>query len=272
MFSKQIIIRIKFFLYEIYIKRRLIYELAKRNFQQQYMGSYLGFIWVFLQPLIFIGILYSVFTLGFRTGGATDIPFVVYLITGMIAWMYFADIISSTTGIISNHSYLVKKVDFRLSILPIVKILSGLIPHLFFLCIAVLVAWVNGFPPSFYAFQALYYLTGMMALLIGLGWITSSTSLFVSDVIKVVAIIVQFGFWLTPIIWDIAMIPVQYRWIVKINPMCYVVNGYRDSFVYKVPFWHHAHETLYFWTFTLVVLYFGITVFGKLRPHFAEVV
>ena len=140
--NKQIVSRIKAFLFEIYAKRQLIYELTKRNFQQQYMGSYLGFIWVFLQPLIFIVILYAVFTLGFRTGGSADIPFAVYLVTGMIAWMYFTDIINSTTATITNHSFLIKKIDFRLSILPIVKILSGLIPHLFFLFIAIIIAWI----------------------------------------------------------------------------------------------------------------------------------
>ena len=270
--SRPIFNRIKKFLLEIYDKRRLIYELAKRNFQQQYMGSYLGFIWVFLQPLLFISILYTVFSLGFRSGSATDIPFAVYLITGMIAWLYFADILNSTTGIISGHSFLVKKVDFRLSILPLVKIFSGLVPHLFFLFIALIVAWINGFAPSLYSLQVLYYLAGMIALLIGLGWITSSTSLFVSDVRRVVGITVQFGFWLTPIFWNISMVPPQYQWIIKLNPMYYIVNGYRDSFIYHVPFWHHGRETLYFWAVTVVILYFGITVFGKLRPHFAEVV
>ena len=61
--------RIKGFLSAIYLKRAIIFELAKRDFQQQYMGSYLGFVWVFLQPLLFILVLYSVFTFGFRRGG-----------------------------------------------------------------------------------------------------------------------------------------------------------------------------------------------------------
>lgn len=267
-----LLIRIKGFVTEIYIKRGIVYELAKRNFQQQYMGSYLGFIWVFLQPLIFVSILYAVFTFGLRGAQSTDIPFAVYLISGMIAWMYFAEILGATSGVISGHAFLVKKVDFRLSILPIVKIFSSLIPHLFFLVIAVIVSWLNGFAPSFYIFQAFYYLGAMILLLLGLGWITSSTSLFVSDVIKLVSIATQFGFWLTPIFWSINALPPQYRWLIQLNPMCYIVNGYRDSLVYKVPFWEHPGATLYFWAVTLCILYIGISVFGKLRPHFAEVV
>ena len=163
------------------------------------------------------------------------------------------------------------RVDFRLSILPIVKILSALVPHFFFILLAVLVSWINGFNPSVYTLQLIYYLFAMIALLVGLGWLSSSTSLFVNDITKVVAILVQFGFWLTPIFWNMKMIPQQYQWVVKLNPVCYIVTGYRDSLVYHVPFWDRPLESIYFWIVTFVVLYFGITVFGKLRPHFAEV-
>ncbi len=264
--------RIQSFFQDIYAKRAIIGELAKRDFQQQYMGSYLGFIWVFLQPLLFIIILYIVFTFGFRSGASTDMPFVVYLISGMIGWMYFASILNISTSIISSSSFLVNKVDFRLSILPIVKILSDLIPHFFFILLAILIAWINGYAPSFYTLQIFYYLFCMITLLLGFSWMTSSTNLFVKDVGQIVSIITQFGFWMTPIFWNINSIPPQYQWLVKLNPMCYVVLGYRDSLVYKIGFWHHPYLTLYFWGFSGFVLLLGITIFGKLRPHFAEVI
>ena len=264
--------RIKKFLIDIYLQRRVIYELAKRDFQQQYMGSYLGVIWVFLQPLIFIGILYVVFTFGFKSAPTTSMPFVVYLISGMIAWMYFSNILSVTTGVIVSYAFLVKKGDFRLSILPIVKILSALVPHLFFVVLAIITAWINGYPPSFYTLQVFYYLFAMVVLLLGLSWITSSTNIFVKDVSKVVSIVVQFGFWLTPIFWQIEKIPAAYQWIVKLNPAYYIITGYRDSLVSRIPFWSHAWETFLFWGMTVLILYTGINVFGRLRPHFGEVV
>jgi len=264
--------RTKGFLIDIYVKRAIIYELAKRDFQLQYMGSYLGFIWVFLQPLIFISILYAIFTFGFRSGSSIDMPFSVYLITGMISWLYFSNILNVTVDVISSHAYLVNKVDFRLSILPIVKILSALVPHLFFILIAILIAWFHGFAPSIYTLQIFYYLFAMVALLLGFGWMTSSTSIFVKDVSKVVSIVVQFGFWLTPIFWNISMIPQKYQWIVKLNPVFYIISGYRDSLVSKIPFWSHPFGSLYYWVFTALVLFCGIAIFVKLRPHFAEVI
>jgi len=265
--------RTKIFFTDIYDKRSILYELAKRDFQQQYMGSYLGVVWVYLQPLLFITVLYLVFTFGFKSGSSSDgVPFAVYLISGMIPWLYIAGNLTAGANIIRQHAFLLKKVDFRLSMLPIVKLLSSAIPHLFFIMIAILVAVLNGIYPTLYTFQVLYYFLAMVALLLGLSWLTSSTNIFVPDVFKAVGVIVTFGFWLTPVFWDIAKIPEQYQWIIKLNPATYIVQGYRDSIIAHIGFWEKPYETLYFWSVTGITLWIGITVFKKLRPHFAEVV
>tara|TARA_X000000950_G_C13904216_1_gene656135 strand:- start:240 stop:1043 length:804 start_codon:yes stop_codon:yes gene_type:complete len=262
----------KNFVLDIFRKRNIIYELAKRDFQRQYQGSYLGFVWMFLQPLVFISVLYTVFSLGFRINESTYMPFSLYLIIGMICWMYFAENFSANCGIIKNHSFLVKKVDFRLSILPLVKMSSSLIPHLVLLVTVICFAWYHGYSPSLYTLQIFYYFLAMFLLLLGLGWMTSSTSIFVKDVSKVVNMLVQFGFWLTPLFWNIQMIPLTYQWIVKLNPVYYIVTGYRDSIVSRIPFWERPDETIYFWLVTLFFLWAGISVYRKLKPHFAEVI
>jgi ABC-type polysaccharide/polyol phosphate export permease len=267
------ILDIKKFVGNIILKRRAIYELAKRDFQAQNKNTYLGIIWGYIQPLTYIILLVLVFSIGLRTNpGGKGVPFVVYLITGMIGWQFFSGTFGSLTQVVKTHSFLVKKGDFSLSILHIAKILSEIIPHLVLLIVAVLVCWFNGFLPGVYTLQLIYYLAAMFFLLLGLGWITSSTSIFVQDVSNVVSIFCQFGFWFTPIIWNIERIPLKYQWIVKLNPMCYIVNGYRDSLIYKVPFWSKPYETLYFWFFTLMVLLIGVVVFRRLKPHFGEVI
>ena len=67
------------------------------------------------------------------------------------------------------------------------------------------------------------------------------------------------------------MIPAQYRWIVNLNPAYYFVNGYRNSFVYRIPFWERPHVALYYWLLTLLVLIVGAVIFRRLKPHFGEV-
>lgn len=260
-----------YFFCDILDKRSIIFELAKRDLQQQYMGSYLGFVWLFLQPLLYIFVLYVVFTVGFRAGISEDMPFAIYLVTGMVAWLHFSSNFSANTSVIRSYSFLVKKVDFRLSVLPIVQMLSSLVAHVFLILVAISLAWYKGYAPSLYTFQLVYYLFAMSALLLGLGWMTSSMSIFVKDVTKIVTIFIQFGFWLTPIFWNISMIPDKYRWIIELNPAYYIVTGYRDSIVGQVAFWERDN-TIYFWIFTLVTLYVGISIYRRLRPHFAEVI
>ena len=162
--------RSKNFLTSIYDKRSILYELAKRDFQQQYMGSYLGFVWIYLQPLLFVSVLYIVFTMGFKSGGGSDgVPFAVYLISGMIAWFYIAENLNAGTAIIRQHSFLLKKVDFRLSMLPIVKLLSSSIPQLFFIFIAICIAALNGIYPTFYTLQIIYYFIPWLCCFLVLG-------------------------------------------------------------------------------------------------------
>ncbi|UCH97264.1 MAG: ABC transporter permease [Candidatus Aminicenantes bacterium] len=263
---------IKKFVGIIFLKKSAIYELAKRDFQAQNRNTYLGIIWGYIQPLTYIVLLVLVFTIGLRTNPGGAVPFVVYLISGMIAWQFFSGTFNSLTQVVKSHSFLVKKGDFSLSILHVAKILSSLIPHLVLLLVTMIVCWLHGILPGFYTLQLIYYLAAMFFLLLGLGWITSSTSIFIQDVSNVVTIITQFGFWFTPIIWNITRIPQKYQWIIKLNPMCYIVNGYRDSLIYKVPFWEKPFDALYFWCFTILALLIGVVVFRRLKPHFGEVI
>ena len=217
-------------------------------------------------------VLYLVFTFGVRSPPATGAPFSVHLISGMIAWLFLTENLQSMANVIRQHGFLIKKLNFRLSILPVVKLLSSLLPHIAFILFALIVASANGIYPSVYSLQVIYYLLAMMSLLLGMGWLTSSTNLFVTDVSKFVAIICQLGFWVTPIFWNIEKIPQDYQWILKLNPAYYIVTGYRDSLIYQVPFWSKPWETAYYWVITLVFAGIGMVVFRRLRPHFAEVV
>lgn len=263
---------IKSFARNLIRSRGLIIDLAKRDYRQQNQGSYLGLVWNYLQPLLFVLVLYSVFTLGVRTGKSAVMPFSIYLVSGLVCWLYFSANLSSITSVIRSYSFLVKKIDFSLSILPIVKILSSLPTHIFLFLILVSLASYQGFYPGWHTLQFIYYFFCMVTLLLGLGWLTSSTSIFVKDVSNVVSVITQFGFWLTPIFWQIESMPEKIQWILKLNPVYYLVTGYRDSITGAHYFWQRPQESIMFWGLTLALLVLGAVTFKKLKPHFAEVI
>lgn len=263
---------IKRFYREILEKKDLILNLSKRDFKQKYSGTYLGIFWIYFQPFMYIAVLYIVFTYGLRVAPRGDVPFASYLVVGIIPWMYFSQGLNDSSNIIKQYSYLVKKINFRLSILPVVKILSSIVPHLVLMTIAIVVTIVNGKSLSLYSLQLIYFFFAMASLLFGISLLTSSLNIFLPDTAKFINVVTQFGFWLTPILWDIHKVPLEYHWILQLNPMEYIVTGYRNSLLYDKFIIQDIWQTFYFWSITFVFITIGSLVFRKLRPHFAEVV
>ena len=121
--------------------------------------------------------------------------------------------------------------------------------------------------------QMLYYTFAMMILLLGLIYATSAIVVFFKDLGQIINIILQIGVWMTPIMWNIdgmELNPILIT-ILKLNPMYYIVAGYRDSLINKAGFWEQPGMTIYYWILTIVLFIIGTKIFKKLKPHFADV-
>ena len=154
----------------------------------------------------------------------------------------------------------------------VVKLLTALVTHAIFILLLILLITLYGLPFSLYWIQALYYLGAMALLGLGLSWITSAVNVFFRDTHQIVAVLLQFGFWATPIFWDPNIMPEQIQFLLKLNPLYYIVEGYRGSFIYSEPFWENLRLTAYFWAFTGLAFSSGVLVFRRLRPHFSDII
>ena len=259
------------FLKAIFQNRALLYSLTKNDFKQRYLGSYLGILWAFIQPTITILIFWFVFQVGFKAQPVDNFPFILWLIAGIIPWFFFADALANATNSIIENSFLVKKVLFRVSVLPIIKLFSALVVHLFFIVFMFIMFMVYGYWPNIYWIQIFYYLGATFILLLGLSWISSSIVIFFKDIGQIVNMILQFGFWLTPIFWSLSMVPQKYQFLIKLNPLFYIIEGYRNSLIYGKWFWEDFTLMAYFWSVTGVIFVLGAVTFKRLRPHFADV-
>lgn len=259
------------FLKAIIQNKRLLFELTKNDFKQKYVGNYLGIFWAFIQPTITILIFWFIFQVGFKSKPVDNFPFILWLVTGMFAWFFFAEALTNGTNSIIANSFLVKKVVFRVSLLPIVPLLASLVVHLFFIFIIFIMFMIYGYMPNLYWLQIFYYIFALSILILGLSWFTSSVVIFFKDMGQIIAIIIQFGFWLTPVFWSIKIIPEKYHWLIRLNPLDYIVEGYRNSLIYHKWFWQDIHITMYYWSITAVVFAIGVLTFKRLRPHFADV-
>lgn len=259
--------------------RKLIWNLARNDIKKKFAGSYFGVIWAFVQPVITILLYWFVFEKGLnskatdlRTG--IEIPFVLWLMAGLIPWFYFQEAMNGGTGVLVEYSYLVKKVVFQIDVLPVVKMISALFTHLFFVVFAIVVFALMGYYPDFYTLQVIYYSVCMIVLTTGIVYATGAVTVFFRDMKEVVAILLQIGIWVTPIMWSfesMVQIPGWAITILKLNPMYYVVSGYRDALIHKIGFWENPGLTVYFWIVAVVIFIVGTSVFKRLRPHFADV-
>ena len=110
-------------------------------------------------------------------------------------------------------------------------------------------------------------------LILAVTYMTSAAVVFFRDLSQIINIALQVGVWVTPIMWDFNDLGLGgiLQKILKLNPLFYIVQGYRDSLINKVAIWEHPVLTLYFWVFTLAVFIFGTRLFKKLQVHFADV-
>lgn len=252
--------------------KKLIFKLAKNDFKTKFAGSYLGIFWAFVQPVITILVYWFVFQVGFHSQAVNnEFPFVVWLTAGLVPWFYFSEAWMGASNSLLEYSYLVKKVVFHIDVLPVIKVISALFVNIFFIVFFMILCSAYGYYPSIYAVQILYYVICEILLVMALSYITSAVIVFFRDLGQLLNIVLQVGMWMTPIMWQHDMIGEKNQFILKLNPMYYIVQGYRNSMLSHEWFWNDIAWTAYFWAVMIIIFAIGTKIFKKLKPHFADV-
>lgn len=264
---------------ELWQNRRLIWKLSKNDFKTRYAGSYMGALWALLQPVVTVLLYYFVFEVVFKTRGqlarsGVKVPYVMWLTAGLVPWFYFSEAIIQGTQALLEYNYLVKKVVFKISILPIIKIIAATFIHVFFAFVMMIMYFAYGLKPDLYLLQIPYYTLCMFIFVLALSYATCSIVIFFRDLTQIINILLQVGMWATPILWDLSFLSganAKYQLFFKINPVYYVVNGYRSALFEKTWFWQDFFSTMYFWI--VIGMFFGIgaLIFKRLKVHFADV-
>lgn len=261
---------------ELWQSRKLIWKLAKNDFKKRYAGSYLGIVWAMAQPVVTVVMYWIVFDKVFDTksqlvASGIEVPYVLYLTAGLVPWFYFSEAITQGTMALVEYNYLVKKVVFNISILPIIKVIAATFIHIFFVVVLLLVSIGYGYYPSIYTLQLIYYSFCMFLLVLGMSYLTCALVVFIRDLQQIINIALQIGMWATPIMWSIEKLTDNMKTLFKLNPLVYIVNGYRSAIYEKVWFWEHFYSSTYFWIFTISLFCIGTLIFKKMRVHFADV-
>lgn len=251
--------------------REMIFALATRDLQSRYAGSLGGTLWAVIHPLSIVSIFYFVFAVGFKAQGPSNTPFILWFVCGLVPWFFFGETLKNITDSISNNGHLVKKTIFPTEILPLVHVVSGLIPHAIFLLILVAMLAFFKVPLLLDRLLVAYYLICNCILVISLGWMLSALQVFYRDITQGLTIILNLLFWITPIVWPLKIMPERFRGLMIFNPVYYIVEGYRGIFLFEKVVWPGVIATISFWSFTTLAFIAGNYIFLRLKPEFADV-
>ncbi len=250
---------------------KLVRRLAVNDIKSRYSSSVFGIIWAFILPLITILVFWYVFQLGFKNLPVGNAPYILWFSAAYVPWIFYSDVIILGSNCFIEYNYLVKKIKFKIAYIPLIKLFSALFVHVFFIAFLFFMFWIYKYPITLYSFQVFYYSFALSMFSLGLSYLFASITVFFRDTSSMINIIIQIGFWVTPILWDEnSMVDDHVRSVLALNPMHYIINGYRDSLIYQRTFWDNASETVYYWCFTLLLFVCGIIFFRRLSPYFAD--
>jgi teichoic acid transport system permease protein len=257
---------------ELIENKNIIFNLAKYELKIKYAGNSLGSVWLFLNPLIQTGLYWFVFGMGIRNNRPMDggIPFLVWMLAGLIPWFYISACISMGANSIHGRLSMASKMNFPLSIIPVYIIFSQLVIHLImvFLIFISMILFNVGFQ-GLSILEMLYTITASTIFVIGLSYITSTLSSIASDFRLLIPHITRFIFFLSPIMWSPTG-PHWFRIAIRINPVFYLIQRYRNSFIYSNINSINPLYSLYFWVVMISILLLGTKLHVKFRRELID--
>lgn len=249
----------------------LIYTLSIYDIKSKYQLHYLGAAWQFLSPALQILIYWFVFGIGIRGGHPVNgIPFFIWLLIGLIPWFYISPSIIQGSNSVFTRISLVSKMKFPVSILPTVTVLSNtfnFIVMLLFLGILLLIYGVN---PGIYIVQLPYYLFSLIFFLYSITLLFSTISTIIRDFQLMLQSFIRMMLYLTPILWDMSRLPDILVNILKLNPIFYIIEGFRKTFLGQGWFFQDYIYMVYFWITCMLILYLGARIHMKFRKQFVD--
>lgn len=238
---------------------------VKREFQLRYQNSMLGAVWLVIQPLSMIVVYTVIFSQVMRAklpSVESGLAYSIYLCSGVITWGLFSEITGRALNTFLEHANLLKKINFPRLCLPTIIVINGLINFsiIFIIFIAFLVITQN-FPGI--AFIAVFPLLLLqVAFSIGLGITLGVLNVFFRDVGHLFNVVLQFWFWLTPIVYPVSILPDWVRApLFKLNPMAPIVFSYQNIFVYNL--WPDWKSLLIPTLVTFLLCLIGFRLFRK---------
>ena len=249
----------------LYNYRELLKTSVKKEIRSKYKNSFLGVVWSFLNPLLQIVVYAIIFSLILKNNQE---HYAIFLCAGIIPWTFFSIAINKSAFTIIENGNIIKKVYFPREIVPISVVTAETINFLISTLIILGFVIVGGIGLSKYILLYPVVLVAQYLIIMTISFVVSSICVYFRDLQHFIGIILQLLFYAAPIVYSQDVIPAEYQWILKYNPMTYIINAYRDIFYYQ-----KAVELKPIFILILTgILTCGLSykIFEKLQRGFAE--
>ncbi len=255
---------------EIWRYRELLYFLTWRDVKIRYKQTALGAAWAILQPVMTM-IVFSLFFgklagLGDKTGG---VPYPIYVYAGLLPWTFFANSIGNCGNSLVGSSNLITKVYFPRLIIPIAAVGAGLVDLAVSFTVLLGLMVYYGIAPSAQILFVPLFLAGTVLCATGVGTLLSALTVAYRDFRYVVPFMVQLWMFITPVIYPSSVVPEQYRWLLALNPMSGLIEGFRAAFLNRPLDWPHIGVSL---CIALLAFIAGATYFRSVERRFADII
>ncbi|MEG1008498.1 MAG: ABC transporter permease [Clostridia bacterium] len=250
---------------EIYNYRYMLYTLVKQDINGRYKGSFLGFLWTLLNPLLMLIVYSFVFQFIFKTGIEN---YSIYLFICLMPWNTFANSIASGTTCVSNNASILKKVYFPREILPLAVVISNTIQYFFSAVIIFIAIIVSGVGLSWFALFLPLIVLIQALFTFGIVMILSAANVYIRDVQYIMNPIMMIWMYACPILYSITMVPARFLELYKLNPMVSIMQEYQNI-LYSKTMPNFTNLGIVFLV-SIIIFIIGYILFNKLQRRFAE--
>ena len=249
----------------LYNYRELLKTSVKKEVRSKYKNSFLGVLWSFLNPLLQIVVYAIIFSLILKN---KQEHYAIFLCCGLIPWTFFSASINKSAFTIIENGNIIKKVYFPREIIPISVVTAETINFLISTLIILVFVVCGGMGISKYILFYPIILIAQYLVILSISLIISSICVYFRDLQHFIGIVLQLLFYAAPIVYSQNTIPEEYQWILKFNPMTYIINAYRDIFYYQNSI--EIKPILLLIIGSIIACIIGYMIFSKLQKGFAE--
>ena len=255
--------------------RYLFMQMLRRDIQQRYRGSQLGFIWAFIYPIMMLLVYTFVFGMVMKVkwgvAGQDNIEFGIILFAGLLLHSFLAEVVIGSVGLITNNHQFVKKVVFPLDILNVVSVANAFFHMILGFLILMLIFIISGGTLHWTIILAPVVILPFVMFLMGLSWFISVLGVYVRDLSQVMGVIVTVLLFLGPIVYPFESVPDAIKsYVLWLNPLTIVVEQFRAVVLFgELPDWYLLGI---YSIFAVLMLVIGAWFFEKTRSGFADVI